>query len=169
MLNKFWAYGPLAIAAVFIVAFSSAQDLQQRVSPQWLFVHAATTARLVGASTVVMPIEAGVFAFTDRPLRQHMVLGAEDFITLWGPVGGVDNFTVDPPNAVLTWHDGHGKMHLAEGMLTAAHVDVVENTIQYVWREEFVQEPKDEELHSFMNGAALYIDLPDPGVNFNPG
>jgi hypothetical protein len=31
MLNKFRAYGPLGVAAVFIVAFSSAQDLQQRV------------------------------------------------------------------------------------------------------------------------------------------
>lgn len=169
MLLELRAYVLTSLAAVFIASSSSAQGLQPRVSPQWLLVHAASTARLVGASTLVMPIDNGVFAFTDRPLRQHMTLGADDFITLWGSGGGANNFTVDPPNAVLTWHDAHGQMHLAEGLLAAARFNSTENTIHYVWREEFVQDPNDEALQSFMNGAALYIDLPDPGVNANPG
>ena len=46
-----------------------------------------------------------MFAFTDRPYRQHAYLNATQFVSLWTGAGS-DSFQADPPNAVLTWADG---------------------------------------------------------------
>lgn len=73
-------------------------------APEWLFVHTAATAELVSTTTLVVPFQQDVFAFTDRPYRQHQYLNATQFVSLWNDAGS-DSFIADPPNAVLTWAD----------------------------------------------------------------
>ena len=74
-------------------------------APDWLFVQTAATAELVSTTTLVVPFQQDVFAFTDRPYRQHAYLNATQFVSLWTGAGS-DSFQADPPNAVLTWADG---------------------------------------------------------------
>ena len=75
-----------------------AQEAQQ--SKSWLFVQTASEFSLEG-ERLIIPYEREIFAFTDRPNRQHAYLNAHEFTALWSD--GDDDFSQDPPNAVLTW------------------------------------------------------------------
>ena len=85
---------------------------------EWLFVHTAQTAEMTSATTLVMPVTRDIFAFTDRPNRQHGYMNAHEFVSLWDEGEG-DTFKADPPNAVLTWVDGD-EMKEAELLIISA-------------------------------------------------
>jgi hypothetical protein len=89
-------------------------------APEWLFVHTAATAELVSTTTLIVPFQQDVFAFTDRPYRQHEYLNATQFVALWADAGS-DSFQADPPNAVLTWADG--------GIVKEAEVELLDAKI----------------------------------------
>ncbi|MEX0449769.1 hypothetical protein V6X63_08380 [Spiribacter sp. 221] len=86
---------------------------------EWLFVHSADGVELVDETTLVVPLEREIFAFTDRPARDHLYLNAHEFVAIWND--GEDSFSQDPPNAVLTWEED-GEMRRAEIELTDAAV-----------------------------------------------
>jgi len=98
-------------------------------APEWLFVHTAATAELVSTTTLIVPFQQDVFAFTDRPYRQHEYLNATQFVALWADAGS-DSFQADPPNAVLTWADGGIVKEAEVELLDAILIDDGKN-IQY--------------------------------------
>ena len=98
-------------------------------APEWLFVHTAATAELVSTTTLVVPFQQDVFAFTDRPYRRHAYLNATQFVSLWNDAGS-DSFIADPPNAVLTWADGGIVKEAEVELLDAILIDDGKN-IQY--------------------------------------
>jgi hypothetical protein len=95
-------------------------DSHSQPKEEWLFVHTSTTAEMTSETTLVMPVTREIFAFTDRPNRQHGYMTAHAFVSLWDEAEG-DTFKADPPNAVLTWIDGD-KVHEAEVVITNASV-----------------------------------------------
>jgi hypothetical protein len=85
---------------------------------EWLFVHTAEEAQVINNTTIVMPITRHIFAFTDRPYRQHAYMTGEQFTSLWADSGS-NSFKADPPNAVLTWVEGE-VVKEAEVVITGA-------------------------------------------------
>ena len=121
----------VATALVTGLFFSSSAIAEDAKPAEWLFVHTAETAEMTSATTLVMPVTRDIFAFTDRPNRQHGYMKAHHFVTLWDEGEG-DTFKADPPNAVLTWVDG-GEMKEAEVLITDAKVvgDGYGTAVQY--------------------------------------
>jgi len=83
-----------------MVVYTSSTAIANTEKPAWLFVQTASGYEVEGSS-LTMPYEREIFAFTDRPNRQYRYLNAHEFTALWS--GGDDDFSQDPPNAVLTW------------------------------------------------------------------
>ena len=98
-------------------------------APEMLILHTAATAELISDTTLVVPFEQDVFAFTDRPYRQHEYLNATQFVALWADAGS-DSFQADPPNAMLTWADS-GVVKEAEVELLDAILIGDGKTMQY--------------------------------------
>ena len=84
---------------VMVASSAGAEDAKKL---EWLFVHTAKTAEMTSETTLVMPVEREIFAFTDRPYRKHIYLTGDKFASLWSDSSS-DSFKVNPPNAVLTW------------------------------------------------------------------
>ncbi|MEX0385890.1 hypothetical protein [Spiribacter onubensis] len=95
-MKKLIATAFMAAASLSTVALAADED---RV--EWLFVQSADGVELVDQTTLVVPLEREIFAFTDRPYRRHHYLNAHEFAALWSE--GKDGFEADPPNAVMTW------------------------------------------------------------------
>jgi hypothetical protein len=70
-----------------------------------LFVQSATGFTSTGGTTVTLHglAESTVY-FADRPRREVGHMRSSSFLELWG--AGDDSFSVDPPNAVLSFLDG---------------------------------------------------------------
>ena len=96
---------------------------------------------MTSATTLVMPVTRDIFAFTDRPNRQHGYMKAHQFVTLWDESEG-DTFKADPPNAVLTWVDGD-ELKEAEVLITNAKVvgDGYGTAVQYRVKVEAGETP----------------------------
>ena len=109
---------PLALIAALLL--TSSAFAEEAKPAEWLFVHTSPTAEMTSETTLVMPVTREIFAFTDRPNRQHGYLTAHAFVSLWDKGEG-DTFKADPPNAVLTWVEGD-KVHEAEVIITDASV-----------------------------------------------
>lgn len=106
---------PMAVVTGFL--FCNAASAEETQKPlEWLFVHTAKTAEVSSATTLTVPVARDIFAFTDRPNRQHGYMTAQSFATLWD-AGEEDSFQADPPNAVLTWREGD-KMNEVEIVIT---------------------------------------------------
>jgi len=74
------------------------QDKQQEV--QWLFVQTAKAAVFENSTLRLKEISPATLFFSDRPKRVAGHITTEDFLLDWKE--GKDNFSVDPPNAVLS-------------------------------------------------------------------
>ena len=112
-----------ATALITGLFFSSSAIAEDAKPAEWLFVHTAETAEMTSATTLVMSTTRDIFAFTDRPNRQHGYLNAHEFALLWDKGEG-DTFKADPPNAVLTWVDGD---EVKEAEVVITDVSVSEN------------------------------------------
>ena len=117
--------------SLFVASSAGAEDAKPA---EWLFVHTAQTAEMTSPTTLVMPVERDIFAFTDRPNRRHAYLTAEQFAGLWADDKG-DSFKADPPNAVLTWVLGD-TVREAEVVITGAAAASGGKTL--VYRVKFV-------------------------------
>ena len=129
-------------------------------APDWLFVQTAATAEISSTTTLVVPFEQHVFAFTDRPYRQHAYLNATQFVALWTDARS-DSFAAEPPNAVLTWADG-GVVKEAEVELLDAKLTINGTHIAYTvnWLTSRYNIPYGTEL----NSVSMFID----NSNFDP-
>jgi len=112
-------------SALFSLACVSAHAAEG--ATQWLFVQTAADFTSDG-DTLTIPYEREVFAFTDRPNRQHAYLNAMEMTSLWST--GENDFGENPPNAVLTWVQD-GEIREAEIILTAARVGDRGRSITY--------------------------------------
>ena len=101
---------------VALVAFAAAIagatwwtfDRSQDQNPSWLFSHTASAGSLVkqsdGNYTLTLTgIDPHVMAFTDRPIRDAVIVPAGELIVNWPTL-----FADSPPNAVLVEHNPSG-------------------------------------------------------------
>ncbi|MEX0385887.1 hypothetical protein [Spiribacter onubensis] len=120
-MKKLIATAFMAAASLSTVALAADED-----RAEWLFVQSADGAEVVDGTTLAIPLEREIFAFTERPYRRHHYLNAHEFAALWSE--GKDSFEADPPNAVMTWVVD-GEVHEAEFELvdvaTANHGRVI--------------------------------------------
>ena len=80
----------------------------QDQNPSWLFSHTASGGSLVkksdgGYTLTLTDIDPHVMAFTDRPVRDSVILSAAQLIEEWPAL-----FADSPPNAVLVEHNPSG-------------------------------------------------------------
>ena len=102
----------------------NSNDLQK----EWLYTHTALEATATSSTTIVIPFTEDIFAFTDRPNREHKYISGDEFASYWNDYDDENSFKLDPPNAVLTWVDG-GEVKEVEVVITDAIFDG--NTISY--------------------------------------
>ena len=140
---------PLALIAALLL--TSSAFAEEAKPAEWLFVHTSPTAEMTSDTTLVMPVTREIFAFTDRPNRQHGYLTAHAFVSLWDKGEG-DTFKADPPNAVLTWVEGD-KVHEAEVIITDASVLAHGKAISFEVKLE-----AGEALSGQMQRLSLFID-----------
>lgn len=119
--------GRLKMATIAAAVFAAAPAVADDHQPEWLFVQTATSAT-AGGDTLTVPYAREIFAFTDRPDRLHDYLTAHEFMHMWDFEG--DNFTVNPPNAVVTWI-ADDEVREAEIALTGAEVTNFGRSITY--------------------------------------
>ena len=141
----------VATALITGLFFSSSAIAEDAKPAEWLFVHTAKTAEMTSATTLVMPATRDIFAFTDRPNRQHGYLNAHEFVSLWDEGEG-DTFKANPPNAVLTWVDG-GEMKDAELLIVSAQTVSHGREIAYEVKLEAGETPVGK-----MGYASFFVD-----------
>jgi len=144
------------ITGLFFSSSAIAEDAKPVVAEdakpvEWLFVHTAETAEMTSPTTLVMPVTRDIFAFTDRPNRQHGYLNAHEFVSLWDEGEG-DTFKADPPNAVLTWVDG-GELKEAELLIISAETVGHGREISYEVKLLAGETPVD-----VANNASFFVD-----------
>ena len=107
----------------------NSSDLQK----EWLYTHTSLDATATNSTTIVIPLSGDIFAFTDRPYREHKYISGDEFASYWNDYDDENSFKLDPPNAVLTWVDEDG-VEEVEVVITDAHFDganmiyTIENT-----------------------------------------
>jgi hypothetical protein len=121
--------------------------------PEWLYVQTAATAQMTSDTTLEIPFTRDVFGFTDRPYRKQAYLTAFDFASLW-TAEGANSFSVDAPNAVLTWQVGEEQRE-AEVIINNATVyaDGVQESLVYEVTVEAEQMPDAQ-----MSSVSLFVD-----------
>ena len=100
-MKKLTALIAMSFMAVMIGWINT--TVADEAKPEWLFVQTAEKAEATSETTLVMLSGRDIFAFTDRPYREHAYITTKKFATLWDEGG---TFNEDPPNAVLTWVSG---------------------------------------------------------------
>ena len=124
--------------------------------PEWLYVQTAATAQMTSDTTLEIPFIRDVFAFTDRPNREHAYFTAFEFASLWTEEGA-NSFSEDPPNAVLTWLVGEEQRE-AEITIDSATVyaDGTQESLVYEVTLETEQMPDAQ-----MSYVSLFVDSND--------
>ena len=138
------------IMSLFVASSVGAEDAKPA---EWLFVHTAQTAEMTSPTTLVMPVERDIFAFTDRSNRRHAYLTAEQFAGLWADDKG-DSFKADPPKAVFTFVLGD-TVREAEVVITGAAATTDGKSLVYRVKFEVGTYLGPS---NFFKTAALYID-----------
>ena len=123
---------------------------------EWLYVHTAIEANATNSTTLVMPVTNDIFAFTDRPNREHKYISAYEFVSYWSE-DATNSFQFDPPNAVLTSVDDDGVAEV-EVVIIGANTDG--DNITYT-----IQNPKLTENATFQD-VSLFVDGNGDGNNF---
>ena len=141
------------IVAVTMIALTAPALAMTDGSPEWLFVHTADEVEMEEEGVLVVPVDREIFAFTDRPYRQHHYINAHEFISLWN--GSQDSFENDPPNAVLTWL-ADGEVHEAEvELVDAAVADYGRNIVYRIDLESGIVLPEEARRVSlFVDGMS---------------
>ena len=115
---------------------------------EWLYVHTAIEANATNSTTLVIPFTEDIFAFTDRPNREHKYISAEEFVSYWSE-DATNSFQFDPPNAVLTSVDDDG---VAEVEVVIVDASTDGDNITYT-----IQNPKLTENATFVD-VSLFVD-----------
>ena len=115
---------------------------------EWLYVHTAIEANATNSTTLVIPFTEDIFAFTDRPDREHKYISAYEFVSYWSD-DATNSFQFDPPNAVLTSVVGDG---IAEVEVVIIGASTDGDNITYT-----IQNPKLTENATFED-VSLFVD-----------
>ena len=115
---------------------------------EWLYVHTAIEANATNSTTLVMPVTNDIFAFTDRPDREHKYISAYEFVSYWSE-DATNSFQFDPPNAVFTSVSDDGVAEV-EVVIIGANTDG--DNITYT-----IQNPKLTENATFED-VSLFVD-----------
>ena len=91
----------LALTVLIISCSSDDNSNVDDTQAEWLYVHTAIEANATNSRTLVIPVTNDIFAFTDRPDREHKYISAYEFVSYWSD-NATNSFQFDPPNAVLT-------------------------------------------------------------------
>jgi len=115
---------------------------------EWLYVHTAIEANATNSTTLVIPFTEDIFAFTDRPNREHKYISAYEFVSYWSE-DATNSFQFDPPNAVFTSVSDDGVAEV-EVVIIGASTDG--DNITYT-----IQNPKLTENATFQD-VSLFVD-----------
>ncbi|MCL7407405.1 hypothetical protein MWN63_15640 [Paradonghicola geojensis] len=110
-----------ALASLAACAVNQSQD------PHWLFAQTSERGHIT-ENVLTVSAENDIFAFTDRPYRDHAYVAPSEFVELWGP-GEVD-FASNPPNAIVSWSQD-GDIVQAEIEILGASYNRTNQTISY--------------------------------------
>ena len=138
----------------------NSNDLQK----EWLYTHTALEATATSSTTIVMPFTEDIFAFTDRPNREHKYISGDEFASYWNDYDDANSFKLDPPNAVLTWVDADGVSEV-EVVITDAYFDG-NNVIYTIENTTITANQSFEEVSLFVdgNGSNNAVYLASNGV-----
>jgi surface protein len=138
----------------------NSNDLQK----EWLYTHTALEATATSSTTIVMPFTEDIFAFTDRPNREHKYISGDEFASYWNDYDDANSFKLDPPNAVLTWVDADGVSEV-EVVITDANFDG-NNVIYTIENTTITSNQSFEEVSLFVdgNGSNNAVYLASNGV-----
>ena len=146
----------LFLALIIVACSSDDNNNVDDTQVEWLYVHTAIEANATNSTTLVMPVTNDIFAFTDRPNREHKYISAYEFVSYWSE-DATNSFQFDPPNAVLTSVDDDGIAEV-EVVIIGANTDG--DNITYT-----IQNPKLTENATFQD-VSLFVDGNGDGNNF---
>lgn len=115
-----WCHLLITSAVTVGMEITGLPSLSEIPTKQWLFVHTADEAQVESSTVLIMPAGRDILGFTDRPYREQFYLTPQDYVSLWGDNADKNLFKADPPNAVLTWVDAHGKVSEEEMVIEQA-------------------------------------------------
>ena len=139
-------------------------DNSNTLEKEWLYTHTALEATATSSTTIVMPFTEDIFAFTDRPNREHKYISGDEFASYWNDYDDENSFKLDPPNAVLTWVDADG-VEEVEVVITDANFDG-NNVIYTIENTSITANQSFEEVSLFVdgNGSGNNVYLASNGV-----
>ena len=139
-------------------------DNSNTLEKEWLYTHTALEATATSSTTIVMPFTEDIFAFTDRPNREHKYISGDEFASYWNDYDDENSFKLDPPNAVLTWVDADG-VEEVEVVITDANFDG-NNVIYTIENTSITANQSFEEVSLFVdgNGSSNNVYLASNGV-----
>jgi hypothetical protein len=138
----------LFLTLIIVACSSDDNNNVDDTQAEWLYVHTAIEANATNSTTLVMPVTNDIFAFTDRPNREHKYISAEEFVSYWSE-DATNSFQFDPPNAVFTSVDDDGVAEV-EVVIIGASTDG--DNITYT-----IQNPKLTENATFQD-VSLFVD-----------
>jgi surface protein len=149
--------------AILIVACTTDDnnnvDNSNTLEKEWLYTHTALEATATSSTTIVMPFTEDIFAFTDRPNREHKYISGDEFASYWNDYDDENSFKLDPPNAVLTWVDADGVSEV-EVVITDANFDGA-NMIYTIENTTITTNQSFEDVSLFVDGNgndnAVYV------------
>ena len=152
------------LLTVLIVACSTDDDNNNDLQKEWLYTHTSLEATATNSTTIVIPITDDIFAFTDRPNREHKYISGDEFTSYWNDYDDVNSFKLDPPNAVLTWVDADGVTEV-EVVITDADFDG-DNIIYTIENSTITANQSFEDVSLFVdgNGSSNNVYLASNGV-----
>jgi surface protein len=139
-------------------------DNSNTLEKEWLYTHTALEATATSSNTIVMPFTEDIFAFTDRPNREHKYISGDEFASYWNDYDDENSFKLDPPNAVLTWVDVDGVSEV-EVVITDANFDG-NNVIYTIENTTITANQSFEDVSLFVdgNGSGNNVYLASNGV-----
>ena len=138
----------LFLALIIVACTTDDNNNVDDTQAEWLYVHTAIEANATNSTTLVIPFTEDIFAFTDRPNREHKYISAEEFVSYWSQ-DATNSFQFDPPNAVLTSVSDDGVAEV-EVVIIGASTDG--DNITYT-----IQSPKLTENATFED-VSLFVD-----------
>ena len=138
----------LFLALIIVACSTDDNNNVDDTQAEWLYVHTAIEANATNSTTLVIPFTEDIFAFTDRPNREHKYISAYEFVSYWSE-DATNSFQFDPPNAVFTSVDDDGVAEV-EVVIIGASTDG--DNITYT-----IQSPKLTENATFED-VSLFVD-----------
>ncbi len=102
---------------------------QQLAEIEALFVQNAASVVSDGATLTLKGIGASTIYFSDRPIREVGHMTSSRFVEYWGE--GDNSFQSDPPNAVLSYTEGHPGAPLEDAVITINDPRLEGDTLSY--------------------------------------